>query len=610
MELSPPHLQVSVSRTRLLPSAGAGARAGSFVGNALLAHRTSGTPSRASYSERVITAVARRVEGWVRHAVVHASSEVEVICRIEEGRATGIEVEVVCRCDDGRWQLPSLATPGSHGGDDTTAVPLLEQRLGSGRCGPVGFTSLAKGTLARRSNGCTDPGRRDRPAEYSLRFRVKGSNEGGASTPHDGACKPSLPTMQARKFAATLDAGQQRGALRPSFLEEARELLTGQVDEDQAAARVGQILVPRIADWYGVWLTGANGSMQLSHVWHVDERRVQTLWELLGNNPPSASLAPLSVISLDAGQAWVFPLVTNGSYQGMFMLGTAEGGQIPDMVMHQIEQVARLLAQAVATARQYARPKAIGQTPWDRLSTSLPYMAGLDASLLYEQHDGAQTASVDFFDFRKRDGRWCFLLGEAQANDREAMPLLRSMMGLLAGEGCEGDSMLERLNTALLDRAKAMKPDIVRRNGQCLSLLYGEVRPNRVAGGVHCRLASAGHHLPLKLSPGGTVEPAAQLQTALGVHRGAQFKTDMLDLTPGELLLCVTAGMTKLNSDGLSRALSQCTAMDARAAGDHVLQSLHGFSTEPLEDGLGVLVLKALPLTRSIKVPRSRLPCE
>ncbi|MGW0709590.1 SpoIIE family protein phosphatase [Streptomyces sp. NPDC002643] len=43
-----------------------------------------------------------------------------------------------------------------------------------------------------------------------------------------------------------------RGAL--SFLAEASDLLAGQLDEDLVAALAGQLLVPRLADWCAVWL--------------------------------------------------------------------------------------------------------------------------------------------------------------------------------------------------------------------------------------------------------------------------------------------------------------------------------------------------------------------
>ncbi|MCX4515843.1 serine/threonine-protein phosphatase [Streptomyces sp. NBC_01619] len=568
----------------------------------------------------MIDAAARQVERLVSNAVVHASSEVEVICRIEEGRATGIEVEVVCRCDDGRWRLPSLAAAGSHHDDDATVVPLLERQLG-GECGPAGVPPSSEGTPARRSKGLLGSRQAYGPAEYSMRFRMKVPDRGEVPTAHDGAREPSLLAMESRVHTAALSGGVRRDELGSSFLAEARELLTGQFDEEQAAAQAGQLLVPRVADWCGVWLTEAKGRMRLSRVWHVDERHVEPLRDLLGNNPPPTMCSPLPVISLDAGAAWTFPLVTGDSCQGMLMLGTAEGRQIPDAVMHQVEDMASLLAQAVATARQYSRRNAIRRAVQSGdSSASLPRVPGLDAAVIYEPHEDTQSVGEDFYDlFRKRDGRWCFLFGDVQGKDREAMRLARHMVRFLAREGHGVESVLERLNIALLDdHAEVMAPGGDHTDGPFLTMLYGELEPNRIAGGMHCRLASAGHLLPLKLSANGAVGPAAQPQTVLGIDRSAQFRTDSLDLAPGEVLLCVTDGVTERrkgyqpfdDDDGLSRTLRQCSAMDARAVANHVRQSVHDVSPQPLEDDLAVLVLKASPPTRSMTVPRRRLPSD
>ncbi|UUU33981.1 SpoIIE family protein phosphatase [Streptomyces sp. CA-210063] len=86
-----------------------------------------------------------------------------------------------------------------------------------------------------------------------------------------------------------------RGAL--SFLAEASDLLAGQLDEDLVAALAGQLLVPRLADWCAVWLEdegmgwrGGDGSLgpapRLARVWHCSENRIEELRRALEKNPP------------------------------------------------------------------------------------------------------------------------------------------------------------------------------------------------------------------------------------------------------------------------------------------------------------------------------------
>ncbi|MFC5799042.1 PP2C family protein-serine/threonine phosphatase [Streptomyces formicae] len=634
MEPSIPRLRVSVSRIRLLPADGAVAHACVFV-RAQLAQRAAAHPGVAAFGEQLIEAAALRAGELVSHAVAHACSEVELICRIEDGRDTGTEVEVICRIDDGRWPLPPLPVNGrtTHRDKEAALSPALERQAGEeGEVTDLRPTTLVEGAHTRSGTGSSGPQRAAAPAEYSMRIHLRApADQAQSPAVPAGADGHRLPTMGPQAHTYVPDRpghGAPSAEPGPSFLAEASELLAGQLDEDLVAALAGQLLVPRVGDWCGVWLSSAKGRMRLARVWHADERLVEPLRELLERNTPSATLRaagrPLPHISPDAGMAWAFPLVVSGSCHGVLVLGSTDHEQADDRVVRQVENMARLLAQAVATARQYARQTTISRALQSRqLPTSLPQVPGLDTAVVYEPHEEAQTVGGDFYDlFRKRDGRWCFLLGDVQGKDPEAMSitgLARHMVRLLAREGHSVESVLERLNVALTeDGAEAATPGVEHTDGRFLTLLYGELEPDAVAGGVHVRLASAGHPLPLKLFTNGTVEPAAQPQLLLGVDRNAQYSADCFELMPGEVMLCVTDGVTErrrgkqqFDDDGsLAQTLSQCSAMSAMAVANHVRQAVHDFGTEPVEDDLAVLVLKALPPMGMVKLPRSRIPSD
>lgn len=107
-----------------------------------------------------------------------------------------------------------------------------------------------------------------------------------------------------------LDADRvDNGAL--SFLAEASDLLSGQLDADQVAALAAQLIVPRLADWCAVWLHDGDGGapgrgiatggdeQRLARVWHSSESRIDTLRAALekqapdfwGDVPPGAAPA-------------------------------------------------------------------------------------------------------------------------------------------------------------------------------------------------------------------------------------------------------------------------------------------------------------------------------
>ncbi|MEU9015062.1 PP2C family protein-serine/threonine phosphatase [Streptomyces sp. NPDC048479] len=633
MNPSSPRLKVSISRIRLLPTDSAVVGACMFM-RTLLAERPVTSDSLVqAHDERLIDAVVLRVDELVSNAVVHAESDVEVICRIEEGRDTGTEVEVICRIDDGRWPLtPWLVTGGSsRQKEESAALPELEQHAGEG--GAEVAHQLAA-TTEETCYGTGSPGRQAyAPAEYSMRFRLKvPADEGETLSTHTDAREHSPPTMAPDVTTAAPDGSTlhvQHEGLGHSFLAEASELLAGQLDEDLVAALAGQLLVPRVADWCGVWLSGIKSQMRLSRVWHADEQLIEPLRELLEKNPPPYTLRaggfPLptlaGVINADRGRAIALPLVAGGSCQGVIVLGSANHRQAAG-VIHQVESMARLVAQAVVTARQYSRQTTISRALQSRqLPGSLPCVPGLDTAVTYEPHEEAQTVGGDFYDlFPKGDGRWCFLLGDVQGKDPEAMSLTglaRHMVRFLAGEGHSVETVLQRLNVALTDDgAETAACGGEHAYGRLLTLLYGELEPDTVSGVVHCRLASAGHPLPLRLFTNGTVEPAAEPQILLGVDRNAQFSADSFDLMPGEIMLCVTDGVTERrrgtqqldDDDGLQNTLRRCTGLSAAAVANRVRQAVYDFSTEPVGDDLAILVVKALPPAAPMNVPNRPTP--
>jgi serine phosphatase RsbU (regulator of sigma subunit) len=405
----------------------------------------------------------------------------------------------------------------------------------------------------------------------------------------------------------------------PSFLAAASELLAGQLDEHMVAALAGQLLVPRLADWCAVWLSTESGRLRLSRVWHTDERQIDALRIALESRPPPAGLSragtpwpgpDLAKFQTAAGTALAFPLIAHGRDHGVLLLGRTDMAQLTDAVVRLSKDVARRVAQAVATARQYTRQATISRALQRRqLPTSLAPMPGFDTAVVYEPHGEGQTVGGDFYDlFPMGERRWCFLLGDVCGSDPEAMSitgLARHLVRLLAREGHGVESVLTRLNEALVeDDAEVTAVGGEQAVPRFLSLLYGELEPDPVAGGARCRLASAGHPLPLRLTADGSVVPAAAPQILLGIDQDYEFHAETFALAPGETLLCVTDGVTERRSgkrmldddDGLADILRGCVGLGAQAVAERFRRATHDFSTEPIDDDVAILVLEAVPM--------------
>ncbi|WSX69836.1 SpoIIE family protein phosphatase [Streptomyces sp. NBC_00932] len=429
------------------------------------------------------------------------------------------------------------------------------------------------------------------------------------------------------------------GAL--SFLAEASELLAGQFDEDMIAALAAQLLVPRLGDWCAVWLDpeagGPGRRPRLSRVWHAHESRVDELRAVLEKEPPHLpESARGGAVALEwpfadgtagadgragaDGTVLGYRLLAAGRPLGTLLLGRAAGRRAHEEVTALVGDFARRVALAIGAARQYTRQATISRVlQRGLLPSSVAEIPGMDSALVYEPR-GEGVAGGDFYDVFPGDsagGRWCFALGDVQGSGPEAAVvtgLARPWLRLLAREGYQVSEVLDRLNKLLLDdameTAEAAARMVAMAGGQelhedpqsrFLSLLYGELVPLPDGAGVRCTLASAGHPLPLLLSPDGAVRAAAAPQMLLGVIEGVAYESETFDLVPGDTLLCVTDGVTERRAgprmfddgDGLSAELAGCTGLTAQGVAERIKQAVYAFGVEPLDDDMALLVLRA-----------------
>jgi serine phosphatase RsbU (regulator of sigma subunit) len=95
------------------------------------------------------------------------------------------------------------------------------------------------------------------------------------------------------------------------------------------------------------------------------------------------------------------------------------------------------------------------------------------------------------------------------------------------------------------------------------------------------------------------VSPAAQPQPLLGVMDDLELTEERLELAPGDVLLCVTDGVTErregtrmLGDDGLAEVLAGCTGLTAGAVAARVERAVERFAAEPPSDDMAILALR------------------
>ncbi|KUO03188.1 SpoIIE family protein phosphatase [Streptomyces caeruleatus] len=426
----------------------------------------------------------------------------------------------------------------------------------------------------------------------------------------------------------------RRGSL--SFLVEASDLLAGTLDRDQTLALMAQMTVPTLATWCAVYTIADQASEPyLSYVLHEDEELIDGIKSLLSKIAPpdpvptpgarvwsapaesahqaalrtsmrslglgepigriSAGIGPtLATASAVGGETVVLPLVARNRVIGMLTLGKPTDEHFRQEILELAEDLSRRAALALDNARLYSERTAISQSlQRSLLPPELPEIAGVEVEVIYRAAGEGNEVGGDFYDlFPISDGAYGFAIGDVCGTGPNAAAvtgLARHALRLLAREGLSGPAVLERLNSAILDEGA---------RSRFLTLLYGELRPQE-DGSAELKVVCAGHPLPLRLRQDGTVEPAAEPQPLLGVMEDLELYEQTVTLDPGDVLLCVTDGVTErregsrmLGDDGLTDVLTTCTGLTAGAVAARIMRAVERFASDAPSDDMAILAMR------------------
>ncbi|MEH0655351.1 SpoIIE family protein phosphatase [Streptomyces scabiei] len=425
----------------------------------------------------------------------------------------------------------------------------------------------------------------------------------------------------------------RRGSL--SFLVEASDLLAGTLDRDQTLALMAQMTIPTLATWCAVYTIADQASdPYLSYVLHEDEDLIDGLKALLSKiRPPEPIPTPgarvwtapaeaahqaalrtsmrslglgepatvssgigttLATASAVGGETVVLPLVARNRVIGMLTLGKPTDEHFRQEILELAEDLSRRAALALDNARLYSERVAISQSlQRSLLPPELPQIAGVEVEVIYRAAGEGNEVGGDFYDlFPIRDGAYGFAIGDVCGTGPEAAAvtgLARHALRLLAREGYAGPAVLDRLNSAIIDEGA---------RSRFLTLLYGELWPQEDGSAV-LKVVCAGHPLPLRLRQDGTVEPAAEPQALLGVMEDLELYEQTVTLDPGDVLLCVTDGVTErregtrmLGDDGLAEVLTTCTGLTAGAVAARVMRAVERFASDAPSDDMAILAMR------------------
>ncbi|WP_416486204.1 SpoIIE family protein phosphatase [Streptomyces sp. CL12] len=427
----------------------------------------------------------------------------------------------------------------------------------------------------------------------------------------------------------------RRGSL--SFLVEASDLLAGTLDRDQTLALMAQMTVPTLATWCAVYTIADQASdPYLSYVLHEDEELIDGIKSLLSKIAPpdpvptpgarvwtipgevahqaalrtsmrtlgladgpthriTSGIGPtLATASAVGGETVVLPLVARNRVIGMLVLGKPTDEHFRQEILELAEDLSRRAALALDNARLYSERTAISQAlQRSLLPPGTPHIDGVEVEVIYRAAGEGNEVGGDFYDlFPIGNGAYGFAIGDVCGTGPNAAAvtgLARHALRLLAREGLSGPAVLERLNSAILDEGD---------RSRFLTLLYGELRP-QPDGSAELKVVCAGHPLPLRLRQDGTVTPAAEPQPLLGVIEDLELYEERVTLDPGDVLLCVTDGVTErregsrmLGDDGLADVLTTCTGLTAGAVAARIMRAVERFASDAPSDDMAILAMR------------------
>ena len=580
-----------------------------------------------SLLQRTVERARDMLDGDAAYLLLATDDETELEVRASTGLPSARQRFARVPVEAGTGRYGSARMPAVH--EDLTAVPGAVPLLsGTGMRSVVTVPLKVEGRLTGSLGVAAEaPGRYSNQEALRLQF---------------AADRIALAVESAR---LTELERLRRGSL--SFLVEASDLLAGTLERDQTLALMAQMTVPTLASWCAVYTIAEQAEPELAFVLHEDEDRIDGIKALLSQvRPPDPDPTPgarawtapsdaahssalraslrslgvgpaghttspgrpastpgvaLATAAAVGGETVVLPLVARNRVIGMLTLGKPTDERFRQEILELAEDLSRRAALALDNARLYSERTAISQAlQRSLLPPELPQVPGVEVEVVYRAAGEGNEVGGDFYDlFPIREGCWGFAIGDVCGTGPEAAAvtgLARHALRLLAREGLGGPAVLERLNAAILDEGA---------RSRFLTLLYGELHPQD-DGSAILRMVCAGHPLPLRLRPDGAVTTAADPQPLLGVMDDLELIEHSFTLEPGDVMLCVTDGVTErregarmLGDDGLADVLATCTGLTAGAVAARIQRAVERFASDAPSDDMAILAMRVPELPAS-----------
>ncbi len=405
---------------------------------------------------------------------------------------------------------------------------------------------------------------------------------------------------------------------RLTLLAESSEVLGESLDYHAALASLARLLVPWLADWCLIEVTGEPGAVLAAHADPSMNRLVEALGGPGGGGPAAHRVAQSGVPELAAEatagllvnrddddrrraleelglrSAMVVPLQSRGRTHGIITLATSVSDRRYDESdLGFAGELARRAATAVDTARLYHDRDQVARTlQRTLLPPTLPDIPYAEIAAIYHPAGAGSEIGGDFYDaFETGDGAWAVAIGDVCGKGPAAAAitgLARHTLRAAAFREASPRATLERLNRALLRE--------VREESFCT------VATARLAAhpeGALLTACAGGHPAPLVLGADGSVEEATWPGTLLGIYPDIDVSDRETVLTPGDAVVFYTDGVVEERRSGeqfgegrLRELLAACAGLSATGIAERVERAVLEFQPVAPADDIAVVVIR------------------
>jgi PAS domain S-box-containing protein len=406
----------------------------------------------------------------------------------------------------------------------------------------------------------------------------------------------------ARSQAVAAHAATTAAANRLQLLATVGDDLSATLDVHEAVARLGQHLVPALADWCLVTLVDEHGGLLDVGCQHVDpgmldvvrtyrDARLSALsadsylhevWRtarpvtvaagateaitrfLAADSPARDLIRRLAPEALEC-----LPLRAHGRTVGLITLfhGAEQGPLAPEDLLL-VTEVADRAGLALDNARLYSAQRRIAESLQRSLLTAPVEPDHLQVVVRYQPAAQAARIGGDWYDaFLTPDGSTVLVIGDVMGHDIEAAAHMGQVRSLLRGiaytTGAAPAAVLSGLDAAMQGLSVDTTATVV------IARLEQD-EDERRRGVTRLRWANAGHPAPVLLTPDGTVTPLAALppQLLLGIDPGTYRSDASIAVDRGSTILMFTDGLVERRDRGLEQGLRELRETVAGLAGE------------------------------------------